>query len=114
MAPVCPECRHTTPAPLSPTPTVEEVDVAASRADASRGASAGSVCPSIAVASEAMAHPVRYTQVDGLNIAYQVVGDGPIDLVMVDEWSTPLEGRWDVPAIAGRFPASRNADKTPG
>lgn len=50
-----------------------------------------------------MTHPVRYTQVDGLNIAYQVVGDGPIDLVMVDEWSTPLEGRWDVPAIAGRL-----------
>lgn len=56
-----------------------------------------------AVASEGMAHPVRYTQVDGLNIAYQVVGDGPIDLVMVDEWATPLEGRWDVPAIAGRL-----------
>ncbi len=50
-----------------------------------------------------MAHPVHYTQVDGLNIAYQVVGDGPIDLVMVDEWATPLEGRWDVPAIAGRL-----------
>ena len=47
-----------------------------------------------------MSYPVRYAQVDGLNLAYQVVGDGPIDLVMVDEWATPLEGRWDVPAIA--------------
>lgn len=50
-----------------------------------------------------MDHPVRYTKVDGLNLAYQVVGDGPIDLVMVDEWATPLEGRWMVPAIAGRL-----------
>lgn len=50
-----------------------------------------------------MAHPVRYLQVDGLQLAYQVVGDGPIDLVLVDEWATPLEGRWDVPAIAGRL-----------
>jgi pimeloyl-ACP methyl ester carboxylesterase len=49
-----------------------------------------------------MSYPVRYAQVDGLNLAYQVVGDGPIDLVMVDEWATPLEGRWDVPAIASR------------
>ncbi len=40
---------------------------------------------------------------DGLNLAYQVVGDGPIDIVMVDEWATPLEGRWEVPAIAGRL-----------
>lgn len=50
-----------------------------------------------------MGYPVRYAQVDGLNLAYQVVGDGPIDLVMVDEWATPLEGRWDVPAIASRL-----------
>lgn len=50
-----------------------------------------------------MSYPVQYTNVDGLNVAYQVVGDGPIDLVMVDEWATPLEGRWDVPAIAGRL-----------
>lgn len=49
------------------------------------------------------AHRIRYTRVDGINLAYQVVGDGPIDLVLVDEWATPLEGRWDVPAIAGRL-----------
>ncbi len=50
-----------------------------------------------------MAHPVRYVSVDGIDIAYQVVGDGPIDLVLVDEWSTPLEARWEVPAIASRL-----------
>lgn len=46
---------------------------------------------------------IDYTRVDGINLAYQVVGDGPIDLILVDEWSTPLEARWDVPAIAGRL-----------
>ena len=47
--------------------------------------------------------PIRYTNVDGINLAYQTFGDGPIDIIMVDEWATPLEGRWDVPAIAGRL-----------
>lgn len=47
--------------------------------------------------------PIDYAEVDGLQLAYQVSGDGPIDLIMVDEWATPLEGRWDVPAIANRL-----------
>ena len=50
-----------------------------------------------------MDYPVRYARVDGLNLTYQVVGDGPIDVVLVDEWATPLERRWDVPAIASRI-----------
>ncbi|MEM9034732.1 MAG: adenylate/guanylate cyclase domain-containing protein [Actinomycetota bacterium] len=47
--------------------------------------------------------PIRYAECDGLQLAYQVVGDGPIDLVMVTEWATPLEERWNVPAIRGRL-----------
>ena len=47
--------------------------------------------------------PIRYVEVDGLHLAYQVFGDGPLDLIMVDEWATPLESRWDVPAIANRL-----------
>lgn len=47
--------------------------------------------------------PVRYADVDGLHLAYQVSGEGPRDLVLVDEWATPLEARWEVPAIAGRL-----------
>ncbi len=47
--------------------------------------------------------PIHYARVDGINLAYQVVGDGPLDLILVDEWATPLEARWDVPAIAGRL-----------
>lgn len=50
-----------------------------------------------------MGHDIHYTEIDGISLAYQVVGDGPIDIVMVDEWATPLEERWNVPAIAGRL-----------
>lgn len=46
---------------------------------------------------------IRYADCDGLKLAYQISGDGPRDLVMVTEWSTPLEARWEVPAIAGRL-----------
>lgn len=42
----------------------------------------------------------RYAKTgNGIQIAYQVAGDGPIDLVMLDVWHTPLEGRWDEPLI---------------
>lgn len=47
--------------------------------------------------------PIEYVEVDGLQLAYQVSGSGPIDLMMVDEYATPLESRWDVPAIANRL-----------
>lgn len=46
---------------------------------------------------------IRYASSDDLKLAYQVVGDGPLDLVLVTEWATPLEDRWEVPAIAGRL-----------
>jgi class 3 adenylate cyclase len=45
--------------------------------------------------------PVRYATADDLDLAYQEVGEGPINLLMLTEWATPLEGRWDVPKIAG-------------
>ena len=44
---------------------------------------------------------VAYATCDGLKLAYQVVGDGPVDLLLLGEWATPLEHRWDVPKIAG-------------
>ena len=36
--------------------------------------------------------------VDGL--AYQVVGDGPIDLLFVNAWFTDLELQWEEPGLA--------------
>jgi pimeloyl-ACP methyl ester carboxylesterase len=43
----------------------------------------------------------RYARcADDVSIAYQVVGDGPLDLLQVNEWTTPLEARWEQPALA--------------
>ena len=44
--------------------------------------------------------PVRYAKNGGVHIAYQVLGDGPIDLVLVHGWVSHLELNWDEPSIA--------------
>jgi hypothetical protein len=52
---------------------------------------------------------------DGLHIAYQVVGSGPIDIVYVPNWASPVDLMWDEPRYA-RFlsrswdPAEQDAD----
>jgi class 3 adenylate cyclase len=43
----------------------------------------------------------RYARtIDGVHIAYQVVGDGPTDFVYVGPWVTHLEYRWEFPPYA--------------
>lgn len=42
----------------------------------------------------------RYTYSDGVGIAYQVVGDGPIDVVMVPGFGSHLEHAWSQPRLA--------------
>jgi class 3 adenylate cyclase len=46
---------------------------------------------------------VSYARSDGLHIAYQVVGDGPVDLAVVQPWVVSFEHSWDVPPIAAFF-----------
>jgi pimeloyl-ACP methyl ester carboxylesterase/DNA-binding CsgD family transcriptional regulator len=41
-----------------------------------------------------------YTKAGRFNIAYQVVGDGPIDLVLSPGWVTHLDLAWDIPSLA--------------
>ena len=44
----------------------------------------------------------RYAKTaDGVHIAYQVVGDGPVDMVFVMGWVTNVEAMWDAPGFAG-------------
>src|SRR6266567_1649874 len=40
---------------------------------------------------------VRYARSDGLRIAYQVIGDGPIDLVFTSGASSHLDLVWEDP-----------------
>lgn len=42
----------------------------------------------------------RYTTTGDVHIAYQVVGDGPLDLVLIPEWFSHLEAAWDVAPLA--------------
>jgi len=46
----------------------------------------------------------RYAKTsDGVHVAYHVVGDGPVDLVVVMGWTTNIEAMWEEPSIAGFF-----------
>ena len=43
---------------------------------------------------------IRYAKtVDGFHIAYEVVGDGPFDLVYVPGWFSNLEVVWEMPDL---------------
>jgi class 3 adenylate cyclase len=46
---------------------------------------------------------VRYTRSGDVNIAYQIVGDGPRDLVLVPGWVSHLEVDWELPSYAHLF-----------
>ena len=48
----------------------------------------------------AAAPRTRYTRSGDVNIAYQVVGDGPRDLVYVSGWASHLEVMWEEPTLA--------------
>ena len=47
--------------------------------------------------------PTRYARSGDASIAYQVVGDGPLDLVLVLGFATHLELQWESPALARFF-----------
>ncbi|HVF12037.1 MAG TPA: alpha/beta fold hydrolase, partial [Actinomycetota bacterium] len=49
-----------------------------------------------------MQEPVtRYARRGGVHIAYQVLGNGPHDLVLVSNWLTNLEANWGIPNFPG-------------
>ena len=42
----------------------------------------------------------RYAVRGDAHIAFQVVGDGPTDVVLVSTWFSHDEARWDIPGFA--------------
>ena len=49
-----------------------------------------------------MISQTRYAKtVDGVHIAYQMVGEGPVDLVFVMGWTSNVEAMWEEPSLAG-------------
>lgn len=47
-----------------------------------------------------MNHETRYAKSGSCNIAYQIVGEGPRDLILVPGWVSNVEGLWEEPAAA--------------
>ncbi len=47
----------------------------------------------------------HYTKTNGLNIAYQVFGEGEIDLVYVPGWVSNIDSMWEDPDLAGLLQA---------
>ena len=50
-----------------------------------------------------MAPETRYARSGEYHIAYQVVGEGPIDLVYVPSWVSQIEHYWEQPRVARYF-----------
>src|SRR5438067_3028368 len=45
----------------------------------------------------------RYARHGHIHLAYQVAGDGPLDVLYVPTWLQQMEALWEEPAIAGFF-----------
>lgn len=44
--------------------------------------------------------PTRYVRTGSGHVAYQVFGEGPLDVVFITNWMTNLDVMWDVPGVA--------------
>jgi class 3 adenylate cyclase len=42
----------------------------------------------------------RYARSGDLHLAYQTLGEGPIDVLFVDQWWSNVDAQWDVPPLA--------------
>jgi class 3 adenylate cyclase len=42
----------------------------------------------------------HYARHDGLHLAYQVLGEGPPDILLLDQWFGHLEAQWDIAPLA--------------
>jgi class 3 adenylate cyclase len=47
-----------------------------------------------------MTPETHYARRAGLHLAYQVLGAGPPDLLLLDQWFSHMEAQWDVPPMA--------------
>jgi hypothetical protein len=53
--------------------------------------------------------PVEYALAGRHHIAYQVLGDGPFDLVYSPFWFSHLDVCWDTPEVASASAGSRRS-----
>ena len=48
-----------------------------------------------------MGPETKYTKSGDAHVAYQIVGDGELDLLFVAEWLNHIDEQWEQPRIAG-------------
>jgi hypothetical protein len=71
------------------------------RADANAGKSTSMTLPYEVARAMREIPETRYAKTpDGVHIAFQVVGDGPLDLVLVPGLFSQVEHHWDEPSFA--------------
>ncbi len=97
------ELRRTLGETRSGTRYIETVSKSGYRFVAPVRAVAASTARSAAGSAAAAAPTTRYALSGNVHIAYQVLGDGPIDLVYVPGWITHLEYGWQQPRVARFF-----------
>ena len=79
---------------IEPGPALQQLELRILRQDPSLD------LPARLRAGAARRAPVRYARSGDLNIAYQVTGDGPIDLVLISGFVSHLEKDWEEPRHA--------------
>jgi class 3 adenylate cyclase len=42
----------------------------------------------------------QYARLGSLHLAYQVLGEGPPDILLLDQWFSHMDAQWDVPPLA--------------
>ncbi|HET9522083.1 MAG TPA: alpha/beta hydrolase, partial [Candidatus Limnocylindrales bacterium] len=47
-----------------------------------------------------MVPETRYARLGELHLAYQVIGEGPPDILLLDQWFGHVDAQWDVPPVA--------------
>jgi DNA-binding SARP family transcriptional activator/pimeloyl-ACP methyl ester carboxylesterase/class 3 adenylate cyclase/tetratricopeptide (TPR) repeat protein len=84
---------------IDPGPALQQLELQILRQDPSLDQPTTQPAPAVRV-SPGRQPPVRYARSGDLNIAYQVTGDGPIDLVLISGFVSHLEKDWEEPRHA--------------
>jgi DNA-binding SARP family transcriptional activator/pimeloyl-ACP methyl ester carboxylesterase len=66
-------------------------------------ASSDAAGPAAGSGGDAPVHEVAYARSDDVRIAYQIVGDGPVDLVLVHGWVCTFQPGWEYPRLAAFY-----------
>jgi DNA-binding SARP family transcriptional activator/pimeloyl-ACP methyl ester carboxylesterase len=81
---------------IAPSAQLRELELAILRQERDAGAPAAAPAP----AAPPTDRPVRFVRSGDVSVAYQVLGEGPLDLVLVHGWVCSFQPGWERPQIA--------------